>query len=137
MDGEEVLLRPIKPEDEILFNNLFTSLSAETKRFRFFEIIKELSHEKLVRFCNLDNDREIAIIAELQKEKKIIGVARLIINLGGNEGEFAVLVSDSWQGKGIGSKLVDCILEIARDMGVKFVYSDVLSNNNKIIVTRY
>jgi acetyltransferase len=133
IDGENVLLRPIKPEDEILFNNLFTSLSAVTKRFRFFEIIKELSHEKLVRFCNLDNDREIAIIAELQKEKKIIGVARLIINVGGNEGEFAVLVSDLWQGKGLGSKLVDCIIEIARDMGVKFVYSDVLSNNNKML----
>lgn len=133
-DGKKVLLRPIKPEDESLFNVLFSSLSAETKRFRFFDIIKELSHEKLVRFCNLDNDREIAIIAEFQKDTKmIIGVARLIISVGGNDGEFAVLVSDSWQGKGLGSKLVDRIIDIARDMGVKYVYSDVLSNNNKML----
>jgi len=133
-DGENVLLRPIKPEDESLFNTLFSSLSAETKRFRFFEIIKELSHEKLVRFCNLDNDREIAIIAEFQKDnKKIIGVARLIINVGGNDGEFAVLVNDLWQGKGLGSELVDRIIDIARDMGVKYVYSDVLSNNLKML----
>lgn len=131
--GEKVILRPIKPEDEVLFNELFTSLSAQTKRFRFFEIIKELSHEKLVKFCNLDNDREIAIVAELQKDtKKIIGVARLIIDIGGNKGEFAVLVSDPWQGQGLGSKLVDCIIDIARDKGVKYVYSDVLFNNEKM-----
>jgi acetyltransferase len=133
-DGEVVLLRPIKPEDETLFNKLFTSLSAQTKRFRFFEIIKELSHEKLVRFCNLDNDREIAIVAELQeKTKKIIGVARLIISIGGNKGEFAVLVNDEWQGKGLGSTLVDIIINIAGDMGVNYIYSDVLLNNKKML----
>jgi acetyltransferase len=133
-DGEKVLLRPIKPEDELLFNKLFTSLSPETKRFRFFDIIKELSHEKLTRFCNLDNDREIAVIAKLKKdETSIIGVARLILDTGGNNGEFAVLVSDKWQGKGIGSKLVDCIIEIARDMGVKSIYSDVIYNNQKML----
>lgn len=132
--GENVILRPIKSEDEVLFNELFTSLSAQTKRFRFFEIIKELSHEKLVKFCNLDNDREIAIVAELQKDtKKIIGVARLIIDIGRNKGEFAVLVSDPWQGQGLGSKLVDCIIDIAHDKGVKYVYSDVLFNNEKML----
>jgi len=133
-DGEKILLRPIKPEDELLFKKLFSSLSAETKRFRFFEIIKELSHEKLTRFCNLDNDREIAIVAELQKkEKTIIGVARLILDTSGNNAEFAVLVSDSWQGKGLGKKLVDSIIRIAKDKAVKSIYSDVIYNNKKML----
>ncbi len=118
----------------MLFNDLFSSLSAETKRFRFFDIIKELSHQKLTRFCNLDNDREVAIIAELQRdEKAIIGIARLILDTSGNDAEFAVLVSDRWQGKGLGSKLVDSIIEIAQDKGVKSIYADVIYNNRKML----
>ncbi len=133
-DGEIVILRPIKSEDEILFNRLFNSLSPETKRFRFFELINELSHEKLARFCNLDNDREIAIIAELQKgERTIIGVGRLIIDLGGNDGEFAVIVSDQRQGQGLGSKLMNSLIEIAQDMGVTKIYGYVIANNYKML----
>lgn len=133
-DGEIVILRPIKSEDEILFNRLFNSLSIETKKFRFFELIKELSHEKLARFCNLDNDREIAIIAELQKgERTIIGVGRLIIDLGGNDGEFAVIVSDQRQGQGLGSKLMNSLIEIAQDMGVTKIYGYVIANNYKML----
>ncbi|MCK5628585.1 GNAT family N-acetyltransferase, partial [Candidatus Bathyarchaeota archaeon] len=130
----EVIIRPIKPEDEILFNDLFKSLSAETMRFRFFEIIKSMSHQLLTRYCNLDYDREIALVAELNEdERKIVGVARLIIEPSGTRGEFAVLVSDSWQGQGLGSKLLDSILIIAKDMGVKTVYSDVIASNYKMI----
>ncbi len=133
-DGEIVILRPIKSEDEILFNRLFNSLSTETKKFRFFELIKELSHEKLARFCNLDNDREIAIIAELQKgERTIIGVGRLIIDLGGNDGEFALIVSDQWQGQGLGVKLMNSLIEIAQDMGVTKIYGYVIGNNYKML----
>ena len=63
----QVLLRPIRPEDEGRYNELFKSLSQESMRFRFFQIMKELSHETLTRYCNLDYDREIAIVAELQR----------------------------------------------------------------------
>ena len=66
-NGVQVDLRPIKPEDEPSFNELFKSLSEESVRFRFFQIIKEMSHDTLSRYCNLDYDREIAIIAELPK----------------------------------------------------------------------
>ena len=133
-DGTLVLLRPIKPEDEAMFNELFKSLSEETMRFRFFEIIKEMSHETLTRYCNLDYDREIAIVAELQKdERKIIGVARLISEPDGRCGEFAVVVGDKWQGLGLGSKLINYIIEIGKDMGLKEVFGYVISNNYKMI----
>src|SRR5208337_547633 len=68
-DETPVLLRPIKPEDETLLDEMFRSLSAETMRLRFFEVIKEIPHETLTRYCNLDYDREIAIVAETQKDK--------------------------------------------------------------------
>ena len=65
-NGVKVTLRPIKPEDENRFNALFKSLSEQSVRFRFFETIKEMSHDTLSRYCNLDYDREIAIVAQLE-----------------------------------------------------------------------
>jgi acetyltransferase len=133
-NGTQVLLRPIKPEDERRFNELFKSLSEETMRFRFFEIIKEMSHETLTRYCNLDYDREIAIVAELpDADRKIIGVVRLVSEPDGKSGEFAVLVGDQWQGLGLGSKLTDCIISIAKDMRLEKIYGYVISNNYKMI----
>ena len=78
-NGVKVTLRPIKPEDENRFNELFKSLSAQSVRFRFFETIKEMSHDTLSRYCNLDYDREIAIVAQLD-DSSLIGVVRLILD---------------------------------------------------------
>ena len=129
-----VSLRPIKPEDEERFNELLKSLSAESMRFRFFEIIKEMSHETLTRYCNLDYDREIAIIAELQeKNKPVIGAVRLIVEPGRKSGEFAVLVGDEWQGLGLGSKLMDLLAEVGKDMRVNKIYGYVSAYNYKML----
>jgi len=110
-DGTSVLLRPIKPEDVTLLDELFKSLSKETMRLRFFQVIKDVPHEMLTRYCNVDYDREIAVVAEIPKEKgRIIGVGRVILEPGGKCGEFAVVVDDQWQGQGLGSKLIDYII---------------------------
>ncbi|MEM2119414.1 MAG: GNAT family N-acetyltransferase, partial [Candidatus Bathyarchaeia archaeon] len=133
-DGTTVVLRPIKPEDEALLNELFKSLSEETMRFRFFQILKDVSHETLVRYCHLDYDREVAIVAETQKEKRrIIGVGRIVAEPGRKSGEFAVVVGDEWQGQGLGSKLMDCIIKIGEDMGMKTIYGLISSNNTKML----
>ena len=133
-NGINVTLRPIRPEDETLLNELFKSLSEETMRLRFFQIIKEMSHETLTRYCNLDYDREIAIVAEIQEDtRKIIGVGRIILEPGGNQGEFAVVVGDQWQGLGLGAKLIDHIIEIGKDMHLKTIYGYVISSNTKMI----
>ncbi len=130
----QVSLRPIKPEDEERFNEFMKSLSVESMRFRFFNIIKEMSHETLTRYCNLDYDREIAVIAELQESNKpIIGAVRLIVEPGGKSGEFAVLVGDKWQGLGLGSKLMDLLAEIGKDMRVDKIYGYVSANNYKML----
>jgi acetyltransferase len=133
-DKTPVILRPIKPEDEALLHNLFTSFSEETMRFRFFQLIREMPHDMLIRYCNIDYNREIAIVAEINKsdERKIIGVARIITQPDRRHGEFAVAVGDQWQGQGLGSKLVDTIIKIAKDLGLESIEADVLIDNVKM-----
>ncbi|MEM4188690.1 MAG: GNAT family N-acetyltransferase, partial [Candidatus Hadarchaeum sp.] len=134
-DGTEVLLRPIRPEDEKIEYEFIKGLSEETSRFRFFRIIKELSHEDLVRFCNIDYDREMAIIAEITEGgvKKEIGVARLITEPGKKRGEFAIVLADKYQGKGLGTKLMDMLIEIAQEKGLESIYGIIMRENKKMI----
>ncbi|MCW3980523.1 MAG: bifunctional acetate--CoA ligase family protein/GNAT family N-acetyltransferase [Candidatus Bathyarchaeota archaeon] len=133
-NGTHLILRPIKPEDENRLHELFKSFSEKTMRFRFFQVIREMSHETLTRYCNIDYNREIAIVgeAEMDREKRILGVARLIVQPGRKLGEFAVAVGDEWQGFGLGSKLVDRVIEIGRDMGLERIYGDILSQNQRM-----
>ncbi len=83
-DGSEVLLRPIRPEDEPLEHELLSSLSDETLRTRFFSVLRNISHNWLVTFCNIDYERQSAIVAEVKEgeKRKIIGVGRLILQPG-------------------------------------------------------
>jgi acetyltransferase len=129
-----VVLRPVKPEDETLFRELFKSFSQDTMRFRFFQIMKDVTHEFLTRLCNIDYDREMAIVAETQQGKRrIIGAVRLIVEPGRNSGEFAVVVGDEWQGQGLGSKLLDYIIDIGKDIKLEEIYGYVVSDNVKMI----
>ena len=132
-DGTKVLLRPIRPEDEPLQNELFSTLSEETVRERFFSVIKDMSHEMLVRFCNIDYDREIAIVAEVRDgdKRRIAGISRLIIEPG-SKAQFAVLVHDGYQGKGLGWKLMDVLIAIARRKGLTEVYGLTLRENHRM-----
>jgi len=133
-NSTQVLLRPIKPEDEERYNEFLMSLSEETMRFRFFQILKELSHGVLTRYCNLDYDREVAIVVELQQGgRKIIGAGRVIVEPDGKSGEFAVVVGDEWQGLGLGSRLMDYIITVARDMRLERIFGYVIANNYKML----
>ncbi len=133
--GEVVLLRPIRPEDEPAEREMLSSLSEDTLRARFFSVIKSISHEGLTFFCNIDYDRHMAIIAELRENGKkiMIGVARLIMNQDMTSGEVAVLVHDRFQGGGLGYKLVEALIEIARERDLKDVRADVLTENCKML----
>ncbi len=134
-DGRAVLLRPIRPEDEPLERELISGLSEESSRFRFFQIIKEITHEMLSRFCNIDYDREMAIIAEYTSDgkRRNVGVSRLILEPGGETGEFAILVADDFQGNGLGLKLLDSLIEIAQHKKLRSIYGIVLNDNRKMI----
>jgi acetyltransferase len=134
-NGQEVLLRPIKPEDEPLWLEMFQSFSEESIRYRFFQLLKDTPHEVRVRYCNIDYDREIAIVAELSAEgsRKILGVCRLNLEPNGKSGEIAFIIGDKWQGLGLGTKMVDYVLEIAKEMGVETVYAIMLSDNQRAL----
>ena len=137
-NGVSVLLRPIMPEDEGRFNDFLKSLSEETMRFRFFEIFKEMSHETLTKYCNLDYDREIAIIAEHQGQtRQLVGAVRLSVEPNCKDGEFAIMVSDQLQGAGLGSKLMDTLATIARDKKLEQIHGYVLANNYKMLTLCY
>jgi acetyltransferase len=135
LNGQEVLLRPIKPEDEPLWLEMFQTFSEESIRYRFFQLLKDTPHEVRVRYCNIDYDREIAIVAELTEEnrKRILGVGRLSIELDGKSGELAFIIGDQWQGQGLGTKVVDYVLEIAKEMGVETVYAIMLTDNRRAL----
>jgi acetyltransferase len=134
-DGRTVLLRPIKPEDEPLWLEMFKNCSEESIRYKLFQTLKHMPHEVRVRYCNIDYDREIAIVAELTEngKRKIIGTARVSIELDGKTGEIAFLVADPWQGLGLGTKLVDYVIEICRERGLESVYGLMLPENRKAI----
>jgi len=134
-DGTEVILRPIRPEDEQMEYEFIRGLSEESSRFRFFRIIKDLSHEDLVRFCNIDYYREMAIIAELREgdRRKEIGVSRLIIEPNKKRGEFALVIDDKYQGKGLGKKLLDMLITIAEEKGLESIYGIVLPENVRMV----
>ena len=133
-NGQEVLLRPIKPEDEPMWLEMFQSFSEESIRYRFFQMLKDTPHEVRVRYCNIDYDREIAIVAESSEDhKRILGVGRLSIEPDGKTGELAFIIGDKWQGQGLGTKMVDFVLEIAKEMRVETVYAIMLPDNRRAL----
>jgi acetyltransferase len=130
-NGREIILRPIKPEDEPMWLEMFQSFSEESIRYRFFQMLKDTSHELRVRYCNVDYDREIAIVAELNEagRRKILGVGRLSTEPDGKSGELAFIIVDEWQGLGLGTKIVDYVLEIAKEKGIEKVFAIMLTDN--------
>jgi len=134
-DGRSVLLRPIKPEDEPLWEEMFQSFSEESIRYRFFQIIKDTPHETRIRYTNIDYDREIAIVPELTEDgkRKILGVVRVGIEPDGKAGEIAFIVADPWQRLGVGTKMVDYAIEIAKDMKIETLYAIMLPDNFRAI----
>ncbi len=134
-DEKETLLRPVKPEDEPLLVDLFGTFSDETMRFRFFQVIRETSHETLARYCNIDYDREMSIVAEMTEngKRQIIGMVRLVVQPNGESGEVAVVVGDPWQNRGLGSRMFEYIVEISRDMGLARVFGEILAENTRMM----
>ncbi|VVB84714.1 Acetate--CoA ligase [ADP-forming] I [uncultured archaeon] len=135
-NGRTVLLRPIKPEDEPLWLEMLRNASEETIRYRFFETMKvPLAHEFSARYTNIDYDREIAIVAELEEDghRKMLGAVRLFVEPDGKNGEIVFAVADPWQGQGLGLKLVDYIIEISKDKNLETIHAVMMQDNYRAI----
>ncbi|MGB5983877.1 MAG: GNAT family N-acetyltransferase, partial [Desulfobacterales bacterium] len=132
--GLRLFIRPIKPEDAPLFEDFFNSLSKTTIYHRFFSPLKSLSREMLVRFTQIDYDREMALVAleEHSDEAQIVGAARVMAGPGGREGEFAVLVGDAWQSRGVGAELLARTVDIVKARGMERVWGTALPENRRM-----
>ncbi|MEM6562242.1 MAG: GNAT family N-acetyltransferase, partial [Planctomycetota bacterium] len=132
-DGTPVTLRPLTPEDEPKWHAMLGTCSEQTIRQRFFATIKSFTHEMAARYCFIDYDRELAIVAEFEKPgggSELLGVGRLSADPDRSTAEFAVLVADPWQRKGLGLLLTDYCLGIANDWGVPYITSVTTSDND-------
>ena len=134
-DGTDITIRPIRPEDADIEKKFVHDLSDESKYFRFMNSMQELTDNMLVRFTQLDYSREMALIAVVEEQGSEIelGVARYAINPDGDSCEFALVIADNMQGKGLGQKLMTALMEAARDKGLKAIEGEVLSNNHNML----
>jgi len=134
-DGTDIVIRPIRPEDAEIEQQFVRNLSPEARYFRFMNALQELSQEMLVRFTQIDYYNEMALIAVKPggPVEEQIGVARYTTNLDLKTCEFALVVSDAWQGHGIGHQLMQRLMEIARDRGLERMEGQVLSNNSRMM----
>jgi acetyltransferase len=131
--GVSITFRPIKCTDHAEFNEFFKALSPASMHFRFLEIIKDVSNEAVEKYCDLDFNQEMAIVALPKGEGKIIAVARLILTLKDKRGEFALVIADAWQGLGLGTELLAYLIKIARDYQLEELYCVLSSDNVRMI----
>lgn len=137
--SQTISLRPISPEDEPGMIKFHQALSVQTVRNRYFMVMKleqRIAHERLVRICMNDYDREIALVAEchhLNGEREIVGVGRLSKSrLGISSAEAAVIVSDEWQNKGIGTALLQNLIQIAKQEKIQQITAVALPDNTEV-----
>jgi RimJ/RimL family protein N-acetyltransferase len=133
-DGAKVLVRPVRPDDRPLFVAGFERMSEESRYRRFFSHKKKLSERELDFFTNLDHRRHEAIGAIDESTGEGIGVARMHVSEGDPElAEAAVTVVDDWQGRGLGSLLLDRLTARARELGVHRFEASLLTTNKAML----
>ncbi len=135
-DGRQVTIRPIRPEDESLIVDFHQYISEESFYFRYFHMMKletRTSHERLTRICFIDYDREMALVADYQDPdtgtQEILGLGRLSKIYGTNEAEFGILVSDRYQGLGLGTELLQSLIDVGRQEQLSYITAEILPEN--------
>lgn len=135
-DGTEVLIRPIRPDDEPMIVDFHETLSEQSVYMRFFHAMKlsqRTAHDRMVRICFNDYDREIALVAEYANPadgaRTILGVARLGRLHGTEDSEFSMLINDRWHGLGLGTELLSRLVQVARDEKYERILADILPDN--------
>ncbi len=134
-DGTDMVIRPIRPEDAEIEQDFVRKLSEQAKYFRFMQSIDELTPAMLARFTQIDYDREMAFIAVVDRDgvEEEIGVSRYVTNPDMTTCEFALVVADAWQHKGVAHRLMDALIETARTRGLKLMEGEVLAANHNML----
>jgi acetyltransferase len=134
-NGINITIRPIRPEDATLEKNFFTRLSERTRYFRFMQALQELTPEMIVRFTQIDYDREMAFVAVTTDVNmpNELGVGRYLMNPDGNSVEFALVVADDCHCLGIGTRIMKTLMQTAKSKGISFFEGEVLAINNPML----
>ncbi|HJZ47970.1 MAG TPA: bifunctional acetate--CoA ligase family protein/GNAT family N-acetyltransferase [Roseiflexaceae bacterium] len=139
-DGTPITIRPIRPEDEPLMVAFHQTLSEESVYLRYFYplgLSQRVTHERLIRICFTDYDREIALVAEHQEPAsgvhEIIAVGRLMKLHGSEAAEFALLISDRFQRRGLGSELLRRLLDVGRAEKIHRIVAEILPENTGML----
>jgi acetyltransferase len=136
-DGTPLQIRPIRPEDAVLERAFVDGLSEQTRYFRFFYRIAELTPAMLMRFTQVDYDRELALvaltIAEDGNAQSFVGVARYVANPDRTSAEFALVVADAWQRRGVGKVLMRGLIVCARRRGLERLTGTILRANEAML----
>jgi acetyltransferase len=139
-NGEKILIRPIRPEDEPLLVKFHEKLSERTVYMRYFSVMKlgqRVAHERLSRIAFIDYDREMALVPTRINpetgEPEIIGAGRLIKAHGRPEAEFSLIITDEFQGKGLGRELLSRLIQVGRDENLRQINGYILPENTGML----
>jgi acyl-CoA hydrolase/GNAT superfamily N-acetyltransferase len=134
-DGRQLVVRPIRPDDESMMKGMFYSFSEQTKYLRYHGTLKSLPHNRLQVFCNVDYDTEMALVVEHGEggHTEIIGVGRYLTTPDTQTAEMAFAIRDDWQRLGLGTHLFQRLTEIAVRSGIRQFHADVLPENSGML----
>lgn len=134
-DGTVATIRPIRPEDAGIEQEFVRNLSDESRYFRFRDALRELSPRMLAQLTRVDYDRHLALIAVTEHggRETQIGVARYVVDADRGRCEFAIVVADDWQRKGLGSRLMEALMAAAHAAGMREMYGEVLAGNRRML----
>lgn len=137
-DGTPVVLRPMRPEDEKLLVAFHRHLSEDSVRQRYFAfmtLVERVAHERLIRLCFTDYDREWSLVAQIETEEgpRIIGVSRLMRIPGTSYGRFSMIIIDEYHHLGLGTQLLEQTLRIAQQENIERIDALILSENDVML----
>jgi acetyltransferase len=135
-DGTELVLRPIRPEDEYPHGRFLAQLRPDDVRFRFFGLVREFPHSQLARYTQIDYDREMAFIATRTTndgEPEILGVVRVVIEPNRDRGEFAIVIRSDTKGRGLGRILLEKMIRYCCERGLETLHGQALSGNSRML----
>jgi acetyltransferase len=141
-DQQEWLLRPIRPEDASLLQEFIRGLSDESRYMRFVSMLRELTPRMLARYTRIDYDREVALVATAQVSnpenrgllrERIVGFAHCLRNADGLGAEYALVIADDWQRRGLGARLMRSLIDVARRQQLAYIEGIVLASNRPML----
>lgn len=134
-DGAAITIRPIKPADAGIEQDFVRNLSGESRYFRFMDSMRELSPKMLSHFTQVDYDLHMALIAVSERDGREfeVGVARYITQDDRESCEFAIVIADTWQRRGLGTRLMQRLIAAARAASIRVMHGDVLASNQHML----